>query len=417
MSIQHFIDQYQKGQITEDLFEEMQHYAFNANDEEIFILAQLFCALGRASQAVELVEPLVEKYPDELNLKTFLADLYLDLAEDEKVLHLLSNDNEDQSNVSLLLLEADMYITQGLFEVAEQKIKKALELEPKNDLIKLAYAEFYHHIGEFDQALNLYLDLVDYSLSAEINVYERLATCYSHTGEFEKALEQFDLSEKFFGTLSIDQLFNKGFLAYRLEQPEKAKEIFNQIKELDPSYDSIYPLLAQINLKQKDYEKTLEIVGEGLSFNEYNPELYFVKATALEKIKDFEAARDAYYEVLNLDPEDLVAARKANQMCFILEDFEEVIANIHHYEESGLVDEKFQWDLAVAHLELEDYEEAKLNFELANVYYQNDIDFLYDYSQFLLEEGLAEEAKKMLQKIVSLDSSAMQAKELLENLM
>ena len=102
--------------------------------------------MAHVSKAIELVEPLLVKYPNEVNLKTFLADLYLDLAEDEKALDLLSGADEE-TNASILLLEADMYIAQGLFEVAEDKLKKALALEPQNDLIKLAYAEFYHHIG------------------------------------------------------------------------------------------------------------------------------------------------------------------------------------------------------------------------------------------------------------------------------
>ena len=67
------------------------------------------------------------------------------------------------------------------------------DAETVSDLIKLAYAEFYHHIGEFEKALNLYLDLIECGLNAEINVYDRLATCYSHVGEFEKAFEQFSL--------------------------------------------------------------------------------------------------------------------------------------------------------------------------------------------------------------------------------
>ena len=41
-------------------------------------------------KAIELVEPLLVKYPNKVNLKTFLADLYLDLAEDEKALDLLA---------------------------------------------------------------------------------------------------------------------------------------------------------------------------------------------------------------------------------------------------------------------------------------------------------------------------------------
>ncbi len=142
MAIEYFIEKYEQGQLTEDIIEKMQHFAFDATDDEIFIIAQIFAAISHVSKAIELVETLLAKYPNEVNLKTFLADLYLDLAEDEKALELLSGSDEE-TNVSVLLLEADMYIAQGLFEVAEDKLKKALALEPKNDLIHLAYAEFY----------------------------------------------------------------------------------------------------------------------------------------------------------------------------------------------------------------------------------------------------------------------------------
>lgn len=282
MSIEYFIELYEKGQLTEEAIEQMQHFAFDANDDEIFIIAQIFAAIAHVSKAIELVEPLLVKYPNEVNLKTFLADLYLDLAEDEKALDLLAGSDEE-TNASVLLLEADMYIAQGLFEVAEDKLKKAISLEPHNDLIKLAYAEFYHHIGEFEKALDLYLDLIECGLNADINVYDRLATCYSHIGEFEKALEQFDLSEKYFGKLNTDQLFNKGFLAYQVDDYSLAKRVFHDLKELDSSYDTIYPLLAKIYLKEEDYEKALEMIQEGITHNEFNAELHYLKGLALEK--------------------------------------------------------------------------------------------------------------------------------------
>lgn len=416
MSIEYFIELYEKGQLTEESIEQMQHFAFDASDDEIFIIAQIFAAIAHVSKAIELVEPLLEKYPNEVNLKTFLADLYLDLAEDEKALDLLSG-SEEETNTSVLLLEADMYIAQGLFEVAEDKLKKALSLDPQNDLIKLAYAEFYHHIGEFEKALDLYLDLIECGLGAEINVYERLATCYSHIGEFEKALEQFNLSEKYFGKLNTDQLFNKGFLAYQVEDYSLAKHALQDLKELDPSYDTIYPLLAKIYLKEEDYEKALEMIQEGINHNEFNAELYFLKGSVLERLKDLEGARDAYYEALNLDPEDVESALRSNRICLILEDFEEVVQNIQHYEENGLFDDRFDWDLAISFLELEEYDEAATYFEKALTNYQDNVDFLFDYAQFLREEGRREEASQMLEKILSLDPSLTPARELLDNLM
>ncbi|MDE5977146.1 MAG: tetratricopeptide repeat protein [Turicibacter sp.] len=416
MSIEYFIEQYEKGQLTEETIEKMQHFAFEANDDEIFIIAQIFAAIAHVSKAIELVEPLLAKYPNEVNLKTFLADLYLDLAEDEKALDLLSGSDEE-TNASVLLLEADMYIAQGLFEVAEDKLKKAKDLEPHNELIQLAYAEFYHHVGEFEKALDLYLDLIECGLNAEINVYDRLATCYSHIGEFEKALEQFQLSEKYFGQLNTDQLFNKGLLAYQVGNYSLAKQVFHDLKELDPSYDTLYPFLAKIYLKENEDEKALEMIQEGITHNEFNAELYALKGQALERLKDLEGARDAYYEALNLEPEDLEAALRSNRICLVLEDFEEVVRNIQHYTETGLYDDRFDWDLAIAFLELEEYEEAASYFEKSLVNYGENVDFLFDYAQFLIAEGQREQAIKWLEKILTLDASLTPAQELIENLM
>ena len=248
-------------------------------------------------------------------------------------------------------------------------------------------------------------------------MYDCFATCYIHFGEFEKAFEQFSLSEKYFGQLNTDQLFNKGFLAYQVGDESLAKHVFHDLKELDPTYDTIYPLLAKIYLKEEDVEKALEMVQEGITHNEFNAELHFLKGAALEKLKDLENARDAYYEALNLDPEDLESALRSNRICLALEDFEEVVQNIKHYEENGLFDSRFDWDLAIAFLELEDYDEAAASFEKALMNYGDNVDFLFDYAQFLMEEGRREEAVQTLEKILSLDSSLTPARELLDNLM
>jgi len=414
MKIETYIELYEKGAITEEVVEQMQHFAFEAEDDEVFIIAQIFAALGRVSQAIELAEALVTKYPEEGNLKTFLADLYLDLAEDEKVLELLAD--SDESDVKSLLLEADMYTAQGLFEVAEEKLKKALVLEPKNEFIQLAQAEFYYHIGEFEEALVRYLDLVDCGLGIEVNVYERLANCYSQIGEFEKALEQLTAAEKYFGELTTDLRFSKAFLAYQLEDYTTAKRALLDLKALDPSYDTLYPLLAKIYYTEQDYEQALSAVQEGINHNEFNGELQFLKGKILESMKDLEGARDAYYEALNLDPEDLESALRSNRICLAMEDFEEVIHNVEHYEENGLFDERFAWDLAIAHLELENYDEAASYFGKVATHFSENVEFLFDYAQFLIEEGQRNEARRTLEKILQLDGTLMPARELLESL-
>ena len=94
-----------------------------------------------------------------------------------------------------------------------------------------------------------------------------------------------------------------------------------------------------------------------------------------------------------------------------------MVHNVHHYEENGLFDDHFDWDLAIAFLELEDYEQAAASFEKAFANYKDNPDFLFDYAQFLIEEGRQKEAVKHLEKILSLDATLAPARELLENLM
>ncbi|MCL1948453.1 MAG: tetratricopeptide repeat protein [Turicibacter sp.] len=412
--IEKYIKLYEQGEINEGVVEEMRHFAFEAKDDDIFTIAQIFASLGLAGQAIELAEPLHETYPNEAELKNFLADLYLDLAEDNKALELLAEGNQDDAKS--LLLQADMYITQGLFEVAEQKLKRAMELEPDNVLLQLAYAEYFYHIGAFDDALPLYLDVQDASLDTEIDIYSRLATCYSRIGKFEKSLGYFAKSEELHGEPSTDQLFNKAFIAHSLNDFPLAKQALLKIKGLDPSYDTIYPLLGSIYLAEGEHERAIAAITEGIRFNEFNPELYRIKARCLEAAHDIEAARDAYYEVLNLDPEDLDAALCSNRICLAMEDYEEVIANAAHYEEGGLVDDRFFWDLALSHQELENYDEALENYEKALATYGQDPAFLKDFANFLIEDGNAKEAILRLKRIVELDPSDLGAKELLEQL-
>ena len=47
MSIEYFIELYEKGQLTEEAIEQMQHFAFDANDDEIFIIAQIFALMSQ----------------------------------------------------------------------------------------------------------------------------------------------------------------------------------------------------------------------------------------------------------------------------------------------------------------------------------------------------------------------------------
>ena len=75
------------------------------------------------------------------------------------------------------------------------------------------------------------------------------------------------------------------------------------------------------------------------------------------------------------------------------ERYEDVVENIEHAKEYNEHDPHFEWDLAKAYQELENYEEALKYYESAYTVFKEEYAFLEEYGYFLLEEGQRSKAK------------------------
>ena len=61
---------------------------------------------------------------------------------------------------------------------------------------------------------------------------------------------------------------------------------------------------------QKDYEKALEMIQEGITHNEFNAELHYLKGLALEKLKDDERISPAEIKFNTMALEELKAVQE-----------------------------------------------------------------------------------------------------------
>ena len=83
----------------------------------------------------------MERYPDEDSLKTALADIAISEGEDDEALEYLSSITPDsEAYLQALLVSVDLYQTQGMFEVSEQKLLQALDLAPDEEIIRFAFS-------------------------------------------------------------------------------------------------------------------------------------------------------------------------------------------------------------------------------------------------------------------------------------
>ncbi|MED1017992.1 tetratricopeptide repeat protein [Bacillus atrophaeus] len=375
------------------------------HDEDKAIAAQLYYEWGNADKAISLISDLHDLYPEETELTNFYAELLIDIDEEEKALAVLETiPDTDASYPESLLLMADLYQMQGLFEVSEQKLLKAKSILEDEPVIDFALGELYYTQGAYAKAIQYFKRTAEeQSEIGGVNVHQRLAESLSASGEFEEAIPWYEKAVE--ETPEPNTIFGYGFTASQAGFVKTAIKQLSDLKEIDPSYSSLYMPLAESYEAEGMYEEALKTAKEGISYDEYNKELFLYAAKMTLKIGNVQEGKKLLQEALALDPGYVEALHTLLAVYLKEEDYELIIDLIQEVRGYGEEDPKYNWYLASAYTELEKYEEAKKCFEAAYLHYRENRDFLYEYANFLLEEGLQQEALPLLKEVLKLDGA------------
>lgn len=383
------IELVEKNQIREAL-RLLEEYAPQANDDEQFTIAELYLKWGFLDEAALILTDLLQKYPDESDLKVSLADIYIEKEDDEAAIEILAEITEDDpAYIQVLVQLADLYQAQGLFEVAEQKLLTAKQALPNEIIIDFALGELFHSIGEFNKAITYYEKVLkEHQELAGVSITDRLAESYAAAGKYEKALEFFQAGvEK-----SPDKFFKYGITASQAKRNDIAIRAWKQVIELDPHYNSVYELLAEALEEEGMTEEAFDIAEKGLENDSFNKQLYFLAGSIAHQLNKDEASEEYVREAIALDPDYLEA------ILFLLEflkdrnRYPEIIELLESIQSAGSEEPLYDWELARAYNEEEAYEKALQSYKKAYVNLSDDSDFLKEYGYFLMEEGLAQEA-------------------------
>ncbi len=384
-------------------------------EEDLFQTAQIYQQLGMLEDAKELFKNLLYQFPNESDLIISLAEVHIDLDEEDEAMALLENiQEEDDVFVQSLLLLADLYQTQGLFEVSEQKLLAAKKLAPDEPIISLALGELNLSQGDYKKAIPYYLSVLSQKGDLDFSLEERLAECYSATGQFEDAMPYFDQALQ--KELKIDVLFQYGFTAFQAGYFKTCIEKLNQVKELDYEYSSLYLYLAKAYEHEGLLDDSLRVAKEGLAVNEYNKELQVYGAKVAMKQQNVDEAERLLREAIAIDPGYVEAALTLTKIFLQEERYEDVIDCLKELINFGETDPQYDWDLAVSYQKIEKYSDALNHYRHAYTSFKDDSSFLYDYAHFLLEEGKREEAKPLFEKLIQLDPTNIELQDLYLNL-
>ncbi|WP_230200091.1 tetratricopeptide repeat protein [Bacillus niameyensis] len=375
----------------------------SGSDEERFFLAEELARYGYLEEAKSLYEILLESYPDEGELKLGLAELLIEMDLDDQAYPYLQSITPDDPNYpAALLLEADLYEMQGLYEVSENKLLHAKEIVPDEPIVDFALGELYMTQGRFLEATRCFSSLLHANKNelANIDINSRMAEALSAGGAFEEALPYYEKSLK--NKLDSNTLFGFGLTSYQAGQYQKSIQAFKQLREMDPDYHSLYLYLAKSYEHEEKLAEALEAVTAGMTLDDFNKELQFYGGKLALKLGDEEKAELFFRQALALDPEYVEAALTLNKLFLHQEKYEDVI-DISQPFIQGAPDPQFYWDSAISLEKMENFEEALKQYQLAYNDFKNNQDFLVDYGYFLLEEGRREEAIQIFKGLVQLN--------------
>ncbi|MEW9500204.1 tetratricopeptide repeat protein [Jeotgalibacillus marinus] len=386
-------------------------------DDEKFQLAEELFQLGFLEQAKELFELLIFSYPEEGELNVLLAETLVEMDDIEAaILQLDQIDEKDEFFPRALLLSADLYQMQGLYEVSESKLLLANKKLPDEPIIHFALAELYNEQGRFLEAIRHYKEVMkaDYEEVAGVQLNQRLGECYSAGGAFEESLPYYEIALE--NNRDVNTLFGYGFTAFQAAHFVTAIETLSELVEMDPEYHSAYMLLARAYEHEEQLDDAIETAQSGLKADPFNKELFLFVGKISLKQGNVKAAESHLREAIAIDPNYLEAALVMNRLLIQQERADDIIELIAHIEEAGESDPQFHWDAAKAYEWLEEYDKASNEYSQAYVVYNDHIDFLEDYGTFLLEEGRSKEARSIYDKLVKKDPTNQDWLERLERL-
>lgn len=386
----------------------------NTMPEEQYEIAELLMQYGYFEEVNQVLEHLQFLFPEEAQISIDRATVLMELAQEDEALDLLLSVADDAPEYpQALLVLADYYQMQGLYEVAEKRINEALEILPAEPLLQFAKAELLFETGRFSESIRIYEELYQIeSTFAGISLAERLAEVYRAGAAYEQALEYYMKALE--DEVKPDVLFGSAYAAFQIQNYELAIKQLEDLKELDPDYFSAYLLLAESYAMLEDNKRALAAIKEGLVRDEYDKSLYLFAGKMALKNNASEEAVSYLQEAVALDPEYMEAILVLMSIYSKEERYEEVIELYEHVSS-----EDFDWTalypfVAEAYDKEEQFEKAYAIYQAGYVDFNTDVSFLQNYCYFLLEEGKQKEAKVIAEQLLALEPTEQQWIDLLE---
>ncbi|GGL47253.1 tetratricopeptide repeat protein [Sporolactobacillus putidus] len=370
----------------------------DADDDTVYGAASIYQQFGFLEEAEQAYATLLRRYPNDSGLLLQISDLLIDKNEENRAIdYLLKIHPLDENYLSAQVSLADLYQIEGLDEAAEKRLLGALKMAPHEPVLLLALGEFYLSNGQARKAVDFFETIRGNSELANQNVDMKLAEALSLCGEFEQSIKAYRLGLKKEKTL--DGLFGYAVTATRIGHFKTAIKALEELRELDPGYSTLYPVLARAYQHEGDLNLALKTVEEGLAADEYNDRLYKEAGELALKVHHSEKAAYYFKKWHEHDPENIEALTRMVELDAQHENYESIVDLL---SPTNPDDPMLIWFLATACNRTDEPGKAGAYYAACHSAFSDNPEFLQEYGEYLIETGKRKDALGVLEKAARL---------------
>jgi tetratricopeptide (TPR) repeat protein len=349
------------------------------------IYARFLLARKSPQRAEDALLKVIQKGRANLQVLDALANLRLqngDWTGAQEIVEMMRRAGTDEKKT--LKLQGHIYEGQKRFDQSIQSFESAyskspLQLQPMVDLVRT-----YIRSGKIDEAHSF----IDSVLVAN--------------------------KDSYFGNLLKARL-------YAMEdKATEAEESFKKAISIDPKNLSGYRTFASFFIDARDFPQALDTIKAGLDVNNEDIALVLMKANVQEMQKDFDEAIKSYEQILEAQPENLIAKNNLANLLLMRKDDQNAISRAYELAKTfeGTNIPAFKDTLGMAYLEKGETENAKGVFEELTEQYPLVSMFQYHLGLVYNAAGNKIDAKTALEKALEkADQDPFLDKQEIENLL
>lgn len=220
--------------------------------------------------------------------------------------HFEKGEFEEAKNIYVEILEKypnDGYTRERFHNTCVELVKlfeSQLKESPQDSSVKIKLATAYYNTYRFNDCKELLLKTSPPE-DQTFKYYDLLGAAYMYMQEYEEAVSYFKRLLDI-DDQKVDIYINLASSFNSMDKYDEALEYLGKGFKIQPDNAALYAIKAHAYYKQHRYKEAAETADEGLNYDKNMPSFYITKAEVAYELRDFAEALDNCRAVRNISP-------------------------------------------------------------------------------------------------------------------